>query len=185
MIKFWSEVPSARAREMVTDVATWAWVAVWTVVADRLYSTVAGFAEIGRTIRQGGLNIQLAGDQLGTSLAGVPFVGEQARGLAVSSFGTAGQPFLYVGEQLEQLILLLAALLVLVLLAVTLVPWLFRYVPWRARRLARVRAAHRAIRVAPRDVSPTSIERLLASRAIHRLSYGELLSHSPAPLGDF
>ncbi len=33
MIKFWSEVPSARAREMVADVATWFWMALWTVVA--------------------------------------------------------------------------------------------------------------------------------------------------------
>jgi hypothetical protein len=184
-MKFWSEVPSARLREMIADFATWGWVALWVVVADRLYTTISGFAQIGRTLRQGGLNIEAAGDQLGTSLGGVPLIGEQVRGLTVSAFGTAGEPFVYVGDQLVQLILLIAAVLVVILLGVTLIPWLFRYVPWRARRLARVRAAHRAIRVAPRDVPRSAIERLLASRALHRLTYAELLSHSPDPLGDF
>ncbi len=184
-MKFWSEVPSARAREMVADFATWGWVALWVVVADRLYTTIAAFAAIGRSLSEGGLHIEQAGDQLGGTLSGVPFIGEQARGLAVSAFGTAGQPFVYVGDQLQQLILLLAALLAIVVLAVTLVPWLFRYVPWRAKRLARLRAAHRAIRVAPRDVSSSAVERLLASRALHRLTYGELLAASPDPFGDF
>ena len=32
MLKFWSELPAARLREMVADVATWAWVSLWVVV---------------------------------------------------------------------------------------------------------------------------------------------------------
>jgi hypothetical protein len=83
------------------------------------------------------------------------------------------------------LILTLAAVLAFIVAVITLGPWLWRYVPWRARRLARVRAAHRAIRVAPREVSKGAVDRLLASRALHRLSYAELLSHTPDPLGDF
>ena len=71
------------------------------------------------------------------------------------------------------------------LVLVALLPWLSRYLPWRARRLADLRAAHRAIRRAPRNQSPAAIERLLASRALHRLSYPELLSETPDPLGDF
>jgi len=185
MVKFWSEVPLARAREMLADVATWAWVALWTIVASRLYGTLAGFAEAGRALRRGGVGIEAAGADLGRSLAGVPLIGEQAGSLARSAFGTAGEPFVYVGEQLEQLLLIIAALLGLLVLAVTLIPWLTRYVPWRARRLAHLRAAHRVIRVAPRDVPQSAIQRQLASRALHRLTYGELLEHSPDPFGDF
>jgi hypothetical protein len=184
-MKFWSEVPSARAREVITDLATWAWVFLWTTVAARLYGAIAGFAEIGRTIRQGGLNLEAAGDRVGSTLGGVPLIGEQARNATISAFGTAGEPFVFVGHELEQLILTIAAVLTFIVVAITIGPWLWRYVPWRARRLARVRAAHRAIRLAPRDVSRPAIDRLLASRAIHRLSYSELLAHSPDPLGDF
>jgi hypothetical protein len=58
-------------------------------------------------------------------------------------------------------------------------------VPWRARRLTDLRAAHRAIRRAPHDVSDAAVDRLLASRALHRLSYAELLRETPDPFGDF
>ena len=184
-MKFWSEVPSVRAREMLADVATWVWVSLWAVIAYRLYSTLAGFAEVGRAIGQGGSNIQSAGTSVGDALRGLPLVGEQVKDLTRSAFGVAGEPFVFVGRELEQLLLIIAALLGLLVLAVTLVPWLTRYVPWRARRLFELRTAHRAIRVAHRDVSDAAVERLLASRALHRLSYSELLEHTPDPLGDF
>jgi hypothetical protein len=34
-------------------------------------------------------------------------------------------------------------------------------------------------------VSKSAIQKQLASRALHRLTYGELLQHSPDPFGDF
>jgi hypothetical protein len=184
-MKFWSEVPSVRAREMLADVATWIWVSLWAVIAYRLYSTLAGFAEVGRAIGQGGSNIQSAGTSVGDALRGIPIVGEQVKDLTRSAFGVAGEPFVFVGRELEQLLLIIAALLGLIVLAVTLVPWLSRYLPWRARRLFELRTAHRAIRVAHHDVPDAAVERLLASRALHRLTYSELLEHTPDPLGDF
>lgn len=184
-MKFWSEVPSARARELVADIATWAWVSLWIVVAYRLYTTLASYAEVGRAIGRGGTNIQAAGDQVGNALGGLPLVGEQVSGLTRSAFETAGEPFVYVGDQFEQLLLIVAALLGILVLGVTLVPWLSRYLPWRAHRLFELRTAHRVIRQAPRGVPDAVVERLLASRALHRLPYGELLEHTPDPFGDF
>lgn len=184
-MKFWSEVPSARAREVVADVATWVWVSFWAILAYRLYTTLAGFAEVGRAIGQGGTNIQTAGDDVGNALSGLPLVGEQVRGLTQSAFGAAGEPFVFVGGELEELLLIIAALLGILVLAVTLVPWLTRYLPWRARRLFELRTAHRAIRQGAKHVPEAAVERLLASRALHRLTYGELLTHTPDPIGDF
>ncbi|MEO5966182.1 MAG: hypothetical protein ABIR11_12010 [Candidatus Limnocylindrales bacterium] len=184
-MKFWSEVPSARAREIVADVATWCWVSLWAVVAVRLYTTLAGYAEVGREVGRGGANIQAAGGQLGDSLGGLPLVGEQAGGLARSALGSAGEPFIFVGAQLEQLLLVIAALLGILVLGLALIPWLNRYLPWRARRLSELRAGHRARRAAIGHVRDADVERLLASRALYRLSYGALLEHSPDPIGDF
>lgn len=184
-MKFWSEVPSARAREIVADVATWCWVSLWAVVAFRLYVTLAGYAEVGRAVGRGGANIQAAGGQLGDSLGGLPLVGEQVRGLARSAFGSAGEPFIDVGGQLEQLLLFIAALLGILVLGIALIPWLNRYLPWRARRLAELRAGHRTRRAATAHVSEADLERLLASRALYRLPYGTLLEHTPDPIGDF
>jgi hypothetical protein len=186
MLKFWSEVPSARVREMVADVATWAWVALWVTIGSRIYGAIAGFAESGRVLAAGGKSLQKAGVDLGGSLSGIPLVGESIQAGATDAFRTAGEPLIYVGSQLVELFLFIATLLGILVVAVALLPWLSRYLPWRARRLADLRAAHRAIRRAPRgDTSPAAIERLLASRALHRLTYPELLAETPDPLGDF
>jgi hypothetical protein len=185
MLKFWSEVPSARLREIVADIATWAWVALWAVAGWRVFEAIAGFAEAGRLLRTGGTNIQGAGVSLGASLSGLPIVGAGINQLATDAFRTAGDPFVFLGDQLTALLILLARLVAFLVVAVMLVPWLSRYLPWRAERLTNLRTAHRAIRRAPRNVSDTALERLLASRALHRLSYAELLDATPDPLGDF
>lgn len=185
MLKFWSEVPSARGREMVADLLTWAWVALWATIGARIHDAISAFAEAGRVLQGGGLHIQGAGASLGGALRGLPLVGEGVDELATGAFGTAGEPFIYVGQELESLVLLIARLLAILVVAVMLIPWLSRYVPWRAGRLATVRAAHQAIRRAPFEVPAPALQQALATRAINRLSYPELLSHTPDPFGDY
>lgn len=68
--------------------------------------------------------------------------------------------------------------------ALTLVPWLTRYLPWRWARLRRLRAAHRVIRVA-HDVANADVARALAMRAVTRLDYSTLLEFTPDPFGDW
>lgn len=183
MFKFYSEVPVARLREMAADLLTWAWVALWTVVGFRIHEVISGFAEAGRVLRGGGENIEAAGAQLGDALAGLPLVGAGVDDITTRTFATAGQPFQYVGGELESLLILIARLLAILVVAVMLVPWLSRYLPWRATRLATVRAAHRAIRRA--DVSEPAMQRFLAQRALYRIPYDELLEHTSDPFGDF
>ncbi len=185
MLKFWSETSGALVRELLADGATVAWVFLWTTVAGRLYLLFAGFAEAGRVLRGGGEGIQSAGVDLGESVQGTPLVGEGVAEIARRTFREAGDPFIAVGSSLEELLLILATLLALLVVAVTLVPWLLRYVPWRARRLAELRSAHTAVRVRPRMASPAAINRVLAMRAIVRMDYEELLEVTRDPLGDF
>jgi hypothetical protein len=83
------------------------------------------------------------------------------------------------------LITLVARLLALLVLGVALVPWLSRYLPWRAARLAELRSATTAIRRRPGAAASGSIDRLLASRALHRLSWSDMLEYSRDPLGEF
>jgi hypothetical protein len=183
MLKFYSEIPTARARELVADLTTWAWVALWTVVGVRIHDTLSAFAEAGRILRGGGENIQGAGAQLGDALGGVPLIGEGVDTLTTGAFASAGEPFIFVGGELESLLILIARLLALLVVSIMLIPWLSRYLPWRAERLATVRAAHRAIRRAP-DLSRAEMQRALATRALYRLRYSDLLEHTSDPFGD-
>jgi hypothetical protein len=123
--------------------------------------------------------------QLGEALHGVPLIGEGIDDLATKTFAAAGQPFIEVGGEIEALLLFIAKLLAVLVVGVMLGPWLARYVPWRATRLASVRAAHYAIRRAPKDVSDRAMEHALATRALNRLSYQELLDHTSDPFGDY
>ena len=184
MIKIWSELPVARAKEQVADVATLVWVLFWGSIVWRLFEFLAGFSGAGRTIRDGGQTMVQSGQDLGDSLAGLPLVGPQVRDLARDAFGGAGRPLSDFGTQLEQFIFVVAIVLALLLALVTLEPWLVRYIPWRLERLRHVRAGHRAIRTAP-HVSDAAIETALAQRAVTRLDYSTLLEYTPDPLGDW
>ena len=115
--------------------------------------------------------IRDAGSQVGSSLDGIPLVGAGAGELARRAFAGAGEPFMFVGDQFVDLITLIARLLAILVLAVAIVPWLSRYLPWRAARLAELRSATTAIRKRPSGATLESIDRLLASRALHRLSW--------------
>lgn len=184
MIKIWSELPVARLKEQVADMATLLWVAFWGTIVWQLFQFLASFAEAGRTIRAGGDTMVQSGVDLGDSLAGLPLVGPQLHDIARDAFAGAGRPLSDFGTELEKFIFVVAAVLALLLALVTLVPWLTRYLPWRWARLRRLRAAHRAIRTAP-DTSDGDLERALAMRAVTRLDYSTLLEFTPDPFGDW
>ncbi len=184
MIKMWSELPVARRKEQVADGAALLWLVFWGNITWQLFQFLSGFAEAGRTIRTGGQTMVQGGRELGDLLAGLPLVGSQLRAIARDAFAGAGRPLSDFGTQLEQFIVVVAAVLALLLALVTLTPWLTRYLPWRWERLRRLRAGHRAIRAAP-VVANAQIERALAMRAFSRLDYSTLLEFTPDPFGDW
>jgi hypothetical protein len=184
MIKIWSETRVARLKEQVADLATLAWVVFWGGVVWQLFRFLVGFQDAGRTIRAGGETAIKSGRDLGDALAGMPLVGTQVHDLARDAGSGVGQPLSDFGTQLEEFIFVVALVLALLLALVTLVPWLYRYLPWRWARLQRVRAAHRAIRTA-HDLGDADVARILALRAVTRLDYSTLLEYSADPLGDW
>jgi hypothetical protein len=184
MIKIWSELPVARTKEQVADVATLLWVVFWGSIVWQLFQFLSGFAAAGRAVRTGGQSMVQGGVSLGDSLAGLPLVGSQVRDIARDAIGAAGRPIADLGTELEQFIFVVAIVLALLLALVTMAPWLARYLPWRWERLRRVRAAHRVVRKAP-DVADAAITRTLAMRAVNRLDYTTLLEYTPDPFGDW
>jgi hypothetical protein len=184
MIKIWSELPVARTKEQLADVATIVWVLFWGNIVWQLFQFLSSFAEAGRTVRAGGQVMVKGGRDLGDSLSGLPLVGAQVRDIARDAFAGAGRPLSDFGTELEQFIFVVAIVLALLLALVTLMPWLTRYLPWRWTRLRRVRAAHRAIRREP-NLADAHIARALAMRAFTRLDYSTLLEYTPDPLGDW
>lgn len=185
----WSERRGPRLREMVADAATIVWLGLWAVLGARLFIALAELAGAGRLIRDGGANLIRGGGEVAGAVEGVPLVGQGAADGIRDAFAAAGRPVVEFGSDLERLLLIIAGLLGAIVVAIAVVPWLNRYVPWRVARLRRLNAGARVLRAtALRDASPSSaleVERLLASRALHRLEYADLLDFTPDPLGDW
>src|SRR5258707_1813507 len=93
MVTFWSETPGRRRREVGADIATWAWVALWSVVAFRIHAAIAGYAEAGHALERGGAAIRDAGVPVGASLDRVPLIGARAGELGPRAFRGAREPF--------------------------------------------------------------------------------------------
>jgi hypothetical protein len=183
----WSERRGPRLREVLADAATIVWLGLWAVLGIRLYSGLAELAGAGRLIRDGGNNLMDGGAQVAGAIEGIPLVGEGAGARIREAFFAAGQPVVDFGSDLERLLLIVAGLLGLIVVAIAVIPWLNRYVPWRVARFRRLNAGTRAIRSASFAVAAPSpeLDRLLASRALHRLEYTELLDFTPDPFGDW
>ena len=184
MVRLWSELRGDRVKEQAADASTLAWLVLWGAIASQVHALVAGFADAGRTLRGGGETMIQGGHDLGAALAGVPLVGEDLRAVAERVLSGAGTPIVAFGTDLEGLIVLVASLLGVLVFLVPSIPWLARYVPWRWARLRTMRAAHRAIRIAP-TAATDAVRQLLALRAVTRLDYGELLAFTPDPIGDW
>ena len=185
----WSERPGPHAAELFADIATAFWLTIWISLGVRLYGFLAHLAGAGRFVRDGGAQITSAGESIGSALEGVPLIGEGAADGVRGALASAGQPLITFGTDLERLLVLVSALLGALLVAVAIIPWLNRYVPWRVARWRRLNAGARAIRGPRRGraepIADATLTSLLASRAIHRLEYDELLEFSPDPLGDW
>ncbi len=188
-MEIWSERGGPRAREIATDILTLAWIVLWVTIGIRVYGFLANLAEAGRLVARGGFELYDAGDRLGGAFEGIPLVGEGAASGIRDAFGAAGDPLVAFGSDLERALLVIAVLIGLLVAAAGLIPWLNRYLPWRMERFSRLNAAARVVRrrrfAKATPVSPAEIERLLASRALHRLEYDELLRFSPDPFGDW
>jgi hypothetical protein len=184
----WSERPGPRLREVAADVATVAWLGLWVTLGLRLFDGLSQLAGAGRLIRDGGNNLLGAGGSVAGAVEGVPLVGEGAATSIRDAFDATARPVVQFGLDLERLLLIIAALLGLIVVAIAVVPWLNRYLPWRIERFRRLNAGARVIRrgaVLAAEGGNRQLDEILASRALHRLDYADLLAFTPDPFGDW
>lgn len=188
-MRVWSEVPKRRTQEVVADLATAVWVGFWAYLGLQLYGTLSQLSTVGVNIGETGAGLERAAATLRLGLSQVPLIGEGIGDLLGGALQGIGSPLVQAGNDLERLLLIIAAVLGLLLVAVFVIPWLNRYGPWRRRRLRELNAGDRAIRqsVAVREsrVERKDVERVLATRALNRLEYTDLLDRTPDPIGDF
>ena len=188
-MRIWSEVPKRRTQEVVADLATAVWVGLWAYLGLQLYGTLSQLSTVGVNLGETGAGLERAAATLRLGLSQVPLIGEGVGDLLGDALQGIGSPLVQAGTDLERLLLIVASVLGLLLVAVFVIPWLNRYGPWRRRRLRELNAGDRAIRqsvaVQESRIDRKDVERVLATRALYRLEYSDLLDHTPDPIGDF
>ena len=188
-MQVWSERGGPRFRQVAADIATVVWLAIWISFGLGLFDALVQLAGAGRFITESGIGLNDVGERVAGGLSGVPLIGEGAASGVREGFSAAAEPLIRFGGDLERLLTIVAALLGLLLVAVAVVPWLNRYLPWRIATWRRLNAGARVIRrrrfAESSPVNRRDIEQILASRALHRLEYDELLEFTPDPFGDW
>jgi hypothetical protein len=188
-MQVWSERGGPRVREVAADIATLVWLAIWISFGVRLFDALVQLAGAGRFVSESGTGLNDVGERVAGALSGVPLIGEGAASGVREGFSAAAEPLIRFGGDLERLLTIIAALLGLLLVAVAVVPWLNRYLPWRIATWRRLNAGARVIRrrrfTQSNPIPRRDVERILASRALHRLEYDELLEFTPDPFGDW
>jgi hypothetical protein len=182
-MRVWNEVPTRRTQELVVDGATLIWVVVWVWIGISLYGALASLSTVGTSLGDAGAGLADAGTTIRVGLSQVPLVGAGVGELVGGALDAVATPLVDAGAGLEELLLTVATILALLVVAIALVPWLNRYLPWRRRRWRRLNAGDQAIRHG--STPAPDLERILATRAITRLEYADLLEHTPDPIGDF
>ena len=185
----WSERQGPRIREIIADAATLAWVGLWAMLGFRLFGLLAELAGAGRLIQDGGSGLRSTGGEVAAVLQGIPLIGEGASERVLGAFGAAADPMIQFGSDVERVLFIIAALLGMLVVAVAVIPWLNRYLPWRIERFRRLNGGARVIRRsalnAPGAGGEREVQEILAARAIHRLEYDRLLEFTPDPFADW
>jgi hypothetical protein len=182
-MRAFSEVPTRRTQELVADGATLVWIVLWVWIGITVYAALAELSAVGTSIGDAGAGLEGAGSTLRSVLTEIPLIGEGVASLVAGAFDGIGAPLVDAGADLEELLLVIAAVLAILVAAVPLALWLHTWLPWRRQRFQRLNAGERAIRRGA--AASEDVERILATRAIARMEYADLLAFTPDPFGDF
>ena len=174
-MQIYSEVPAARARQVVGDVVAVAVVVLAVVAGVAVAGAISALAEVGRTVERAGAGLQGTLADAAEALDGLPLVGGAASAPFTSASG-AGATLVDAGRQQQELV---GQLALVAGLAVALVPVLVVLRSWGARRLAFVRRARDVRRLA---AGPGGDD-LLALRALAGQEARVLRSVADDPVG--
>lgn len=174
-MQIYSEVPAARARQVLGDVVAVAVVVLAVVAGVAVAGAISALAEVGRTVERAGAGLEGTLADAAEALDGLPLVGGSASAPFTSASG-AGATLVDAGRQQQELV---GQLALVAGLAVALVPVLVVLRSWGARRLAFVRRARdvRALAAGPGG------DDLLALRALAGQEARVLRSVADDPVG--
>jgi hypothetical protein len=161
--------------QVFSDVSAAVWIVIWVLVGVAVHSAVASIAAVGRQVQSGANGISENLDSAGSSVHGVPFIGDQlSKPLTAAS--DAALDLAGAGQSLDHTASWLAWVLAL---AVAATPILAVAGPWLFLRLRYARRKWTAVTLARTPAG----EQLLAMRALANRPLARLATVTADPVG--
>ncbi len=179
-MRFYPQLSGPRARTIALDAAAVLLIAVFAWSGIKVHDTVIELNALSRGVTDAGQAVNGGFDRAADAVGDVPLVGGALRDGLRGAGGATGGNVAAAGRAGESAVSDTAQLLGWVTFGLPTLVLLAFYLPLRAIQVRRLSRAHRMLR------GPVSDERrrLLAMRAAFGLSWSDLASHTPDPIGD-
>lgn len=179
-MRLYPQVPAARNRALLADLLSIVLLVLFAWAGLKVHDAVDRIAVLGDGVQATGGAVRSGFESAAEAVDGTPVVGDEvADGLRSAGEGSGGEVE-NLGRRGEDNVHRLANLLGFVTFALPALLVLTRWLPGRVAQVRRLREAELVVG----DHATPERRRLLAMRAAFSLPYGQLLAHTPDPLGD-
>jgi hypothetical protein len=179
-MRLYPQVPTARNRALLADLLAIALLVLFAWAGLKVHDAVDRIAVLGEGVQATGGAVRGGFESAADAVDGTPVVGDEvADGLRSAGEGSGGEVE-DLGRRGEENVHRLANLLGFVTFALPALLVLTRWLPGRLGQIRQLREAELVVG----DHATPERRRLLAMRAAFSLPYGQLLQHTPDPLGD-
>jgi hypothetical protein len=170
---------------VLSDATTSVWAVAWAYLGWLIYSTVMGLEVIADGIRNTGLtfNQWLAAFRKAVP-GGIPILTKFLQDTADTLRHYSGDPLISTGQSIHDAIFRAAVVLALLVALPPILLVLVPYTAWRWRDMRETGAALAFVRIASMTGRADAARAVLAYRAVSTLSFRQLMSASPDPVGD-
>ncbi len=170
---------------VLSDTTVFFWTVVWAYLGWLIYQTVMGLEVIADAIKNTGVTFDqwIAAFRKAVP-GGIPILTKFLQNMADALKQYSGDPLVATGQNIHDAIFHAAVILGLLVALPPILLVLIPYVLWRWRDMRETGAALAFVRIASMTGRADAARAVLAYRAVSSLSFRQLMSASPDPVGD-
>lgn len=185
MVKLYPDRRWPAFLRVLSDTLVFVWTVVWGYLGWLIYQTVMGLEVIADAIRNTGLTFDqwIAAFRKAVP-GGIPILTKFLQDMADLLKQYSGDPLVATGQNIHDAIFHAAVLLGLLVALPPILLALVPYLMWRWRDIRETGAALAFVRIASMTGRADAARAVLAYRAVSSLSFRQLMSASPDPVGD-
>ena len=185
MVKLYPDRRWPAFLRVVGDTFSFFWTVAWAYLGWLIYQTVMGLEVIADAIKNTGLTFDqwIAAFRKAVP-GGIPILTKFLQDMADMLKQFSGDPLVATGQNIHDAIFRTAVILALLVALPPILLVLVPYTAWRWRDIRETGAALAFVRIASMTGRAEAARAVLAYRAVSSLSFRQLMSASPDPVGD-